>query len=133
MYCFFFFINTDKNKNFHRETGGIDPLNPPPGSAGDLKYSFITMTNTDQKLDMILQKLEKLEDIETKFDNFYKRLPAAEDKFVKKCEEIEENLDNKAGTDLVEKSQQKITLLEAFNSKYERNLLMQDSYNSSTV
>ena len=87
------------------------------------------MTTADQKLDIILEKLEKLEDIETKLDNFNKRLTAAENNFVTKCEKIEEKLDSKDETDLVEKLKEKITLLEAFISNYEINSLMQESYN----
>ena len=44
------------------------------------------MITAEQKLDIILQKLENLEDIETKLDNFNKRLTAATNNFAAKCE-----------------------------------------------
>lgn len=92
--------------------------------------------NIETKLNKILAKLDMLDEIDTKLESYNDRLTSLELKFETKCEEldqqfeeIKQNLEDKAEAVMVNALNQKIEALEEFRSEYERDAIMQESYN----
>jgi len=83
--------------------------------------------SADTKLDEILKKLERLTAIEAKIDSFSNRLTKLEEKYTNKCEELDMKFE--ADAKIFDKFDERITALENIHHKYEKEQLMQESYN----
>jgi len=102
--------------------------------------SFVSAKmTTDKKLDLILQRLDSIEEniqkingriveINEKLDRVSDRIDTLETNFEKNCQEFELLQKTKADVDTMDAIKDKLAFLEKFYQNYEKNKIMQECY-----